>query len=127
LERGARNLTSAPIVTVVCLKAPTRGSGRAARRNSHALLSDKAMTRMETMASEWTPEMRTSAQEAAASAFNKVHQVGSAVYYRNDHNKIIETKTRTEASVLGGHTAVVWLEDVRGCVDINRVSPRQGT
>ena len=28
----------------------------------------------------------------------------------------IDTRTRTPAQVLGGHTAVVWLENVIGCV-----------
>lgn len=34
------------------------------------------------------------------------------------------TQTRTKAQLLGGHTAVVWLDDVRGCVALDRVKPR---
>lgn len=54
--------------------------------------------------------------------FNALAIIGMPVEYKNDLGKIIQTKLRTTASVLGNHTAVVWIEGVSGCVDLKRVS-----
>jgi protein gp37 len=37
------------------------------------------------------------------------------------------TRTRSEASLLGGHTPVVWVEGMAGCVALDRVSPCVGS
>ncbi|GAA2701394.1 hypothetical protein GCM10010412_099140 [Nonomuraea recticatena] len=39
--------------------------------------------------------------------------------YREGEGKT--SRTRTTAELLGGHTAVVWLEDVAGCVSLTHV------
>jgi hypothetical protein len=67
---------------------------------------------------------RTAAEQRKAEAFNARHHIGTPVYYRTDQNGIVETRTRTNASVLSGHTAVVWLDDITGCVSLERVTPR---
>lgn len=54
--------------------------------------------------------------------FNAIAVIGMPVEYKNDTGDIIEMRLRTMASVLGGHTAVVWLEGKQGCVDLRRVS-----
>lgn len=54
--------------------------------------------------------------------FNAIASVGMPVRYRKDDHSVVEAKLRTRASVLGGHTAVVWLDGVRGCVALDRVS-----
>ncbi|MDP1611680.1 MAG: hypothetical protein Q8M11_11530, partial [Sulfuritalea sp.] len=33
------------------------------------------------------------------------------------------TKTRSDAQVLSGHSAVIWLENVSGCYLLDRVTP----
>ncbi|GAA2411073.1 hypothetical protein GCM10010404_81230 [Nonomuraea africana] len=41
--------------------------------------------------------------------------------YREGEGKT--SRTRSTAQLLGGHTAVVWLEDVAGCVSLTHVEP----
>ena len=48
--------------------------------------------------------------------------VGTSVTYKKDDGSSIETKTRSAAEILGGHTAVVWLEGISGCVRLDRVA-----
>lgn len=66
---------------------------------------------------------KTEAQTKIAATFNKNAPIGTPVSYRTDLGKVVETKTRSEASVLGGHTAVVWLDGIAGCVSVERVTP----
>lgn len=54
-------------------------------------------------------------------AWNEKHAVGSAVVVTKDQGERITTKTRSAASNLGGHTAVIWLEGITGCYDLSRV------
>lgn len=35
----------------------------------------------------------------------------------------LDTRTRSRAEVLGGHTAVVWVEGHGACIDLNHVDP----
>jgi hypothetical protein len=55
--------------------------------------------------------------------FNAHVPVGSAVYVRKDNGDIQQTATRSEAWVMGGHTAVVLLEGVSGAYLLSRVTP----
>lgn len=55
-------------------------------------------------------------------AFNAKHPVGTAVTLHTDTKGDIATKTRSEAQVLSGHSAVVWLEGVSGCYALDRVT-----
>lgn len=54
--------------------------------------------------------------------WNSSMAIGAAVAYRSDVGTTIYTVTRSRAELLGGHTAVVWLQDVRGCVLLDRVT-----
>ncbi len=57
-------------------------------------------------------------------AFNAANPVGSRVLLQKDNApKPVETKTRSVAQVLSGHTAVIWLEGVTGCYLLDRVTP----
>jgi hypothetical protein len=58
----------------------------------------------------------------AASTWNTRHNVGVRVVYVSDHRGPIFTVTRSRAQVLGGHSAVIWLENVTGCVALERVT-----
>ena len=68
------------------------------------------------------PRMRPDpmAEQAFVDAWNGTHQVGVAVRVLLDNGTVKETKTTTPAQILGGHTAVVWLEGVSGCYRLSR-------
>ncbi|MFI6228595.1 hypothetical protein ACIBCR_14940 [Micromonospora echinospora] len=64
-------------------------------------------------------------QLAAVHAFNDTHPLRTPVRYwkgvREGDGKT--ARTRTPAQLLGGHTAVVWLEGVSGCIALTHVDP----
>lgn len=55
--------------------------------------------------------------------WNHQHPVGTAVLLTMDSGDEKRTKTRSEAWVLSGHTAVIQVEGVAGCYDLQRVRP----
>ncbi|MEE9354759.1 MAG: hypothetical protein V3U75_04140 [Methylococcaceae bacterium] len=59
--------------------------------------------------------------ESKCEIFNKEHPVKSAVFYIDDLGEPIATTIKHPAEVLGNHTAVVWLEGVRGAYALNRI------
>jgi hypothetical protein len=64
-------------------------------------------------------------QAALAHKWNQRFPVGTPVRYwtglREGLGKV--SKTRSAAEVLGGHTAVVWIENQVGCVALSHVEP----
>lgn len=61
--------------------------------------------------------------QAACDVFNAAHQVGTVVTVLLDGGEVRETITTSEAQVLSGHTAVIWLDGISGCYDLKRVTP----
>lgn len=59
-------------------------------------------------------------------AWNAKHPVGTKVTVRLDGGESRETVTRSPAEVLSGHSAVIWLDGIRGCYLLERVSPLAG-
>lgn len=61
--------------------------------------------------------------EAQVRAFNDVYPVGTAVrvYPGFRSGRHVDTKTCRVASVLSGHTAVVWVEALSGCQCLTHV------
>lgn len=59
-------------------------------------------------------------------AFNAQHQVGQTVRVLKDAGESIVTTTRSEAKVLSGHSAVIWLDGVSGCYLLDHVTPIGG-
>lgn len=55
--------------------------------------------------------------------WNEKYVIGTPVSVRRDDGTAILTTTRSEAQVLGGHTAVIWLNGIAGCYLLSRVSP----
>jgi len=53
--------------------------------------------------------------------WNARYHVGQAVAVQRDNGSTTYTKTRSQAELLSGHTAVVWLEGISGCYDLRRV------
>jgi hypothetical protein len=60
--------------------------------------------------------------QAACDEFNAANQVGAAVTVQLDSGEVRETVTTSEAQVLSGHTAVIWLMGVSGCYALDRVT-----
>lgn len=58
--------------------------------------------------------------------WNAAHPIGTAVELHKDGGEYFPTKTRSEAQVLSGHSAVIWVEGVSGCYLLSRVKPTQG-
>jgi hypothetical protein len=64
--------------------------------------------------------MSTPKPQREADEFNERFSVGDLIGYSElIGEKLTPYRTRTEASVLSGHTAVVWLEGKAGCVCVS--------
>ncbi|MFB6398323.1 hypothetical protein [Polymorphospora lycopeni] len=67
----------------------------------------------------------TTSATDAVQTFNDTHPIGTPVRYwkgaREGNGKT--ARTRTAAQLLGGHTAVVWLTGVAGCISLTHVQP----
>jgi len=60
-------------------------------------------------------------QEKLVREWNEKYPVGTHVIVTLDDKREIGTETVHEATMLGGHTAVAWLKDIRGCYSLERV------
>lgn len=60
--------------------------------------------------------------QKAVTFFNSQHPVGTPVTLRKDSGEIIETRTRSAAAILGGHSPVVWLDCDVSAWHIDRVA-----
>lgn len=58
--------------------------------------------------------------------FNASNPIGTRVTVHLDSGEVRETFTRSEAEILSGHSAVIWLDGVRGCYLLDRVTPIRG-
>lgn len=68
------------------------------------------------------PNRPTLAQlEQQCSAWNAAHEVGVTVAYEEirGEGETFRGKSRSEAQVLGGHSAVIWLEGKSSCVSLD--------
>ena len=69
------------------------------------------------------PARKSAAQlQADCDKSNAAHQVGASVSVKLDSGEVRETVTNSEAQVMGGHSAVIWLDGVSGCYDLERVT-----
>lgn len=69
------------------------------------------------------PARKSAAQlQAACDKFNAAHQVGAAVSVELDGGEMSKTITVSEAQVLSGHSAVIWLKGISGCYDLDSVT-----
>lgn len=71
------------------------------------------------------PRRPSTQEQERVKAFNQAHPIGSRVRYwtglREGPGEI--STTTTEAQLLSGHTAVVWLEGARGCIALSHIEP----
>lgn len=69
------------------------------------------------------PARKSAAQlQAACDKFNAAHQVGAAVSVELDGGEMRKTITVSEAQVLSGQSAVIWLKGISGCYLLERVT-----
>lgn len=61
--------------------------------------------------------------KATCDAFNARYPVGTPGLFTRDSGELFRTRTRSEAMVLSGHSAVVWLEGVGGYYLLDRFAP----
>jgi hypothetical protein len=64
--------------------------------------------------------------QAACDAFNAKCPVGGAVTVRLDSGEDFNTITTSEAQILSGHSAVIWMKGISGCYLLDRVTIREG-
>lgn len=64
--------------------------------------------------------------QSQCDTFNEAYPVGSPVHVKMDSGELRDTVTRSNAEVLGGHSAVIWLEGISGCYLLDRVLPQIG-
>lgn len=74
---------------------------------------------------------RKSNPAAECAAFNRDYPVGQRVRYwpavrPEDDSGGFESSTRSDAQVLSGHTAVVWVDGYAGCIALSHVKPLGG-
>ncbi len=60
-------------------------------------------------------------QERMVKEWNKLHGIGCKVEVTRDLGETQQTTTRSEAQMLGDHTAVIWLDGISGCYALERV------
>jgi len=70
---------------------------------------------------------RRQGEEQAVAAWNKQHLIGTPVRYWTGFREGNGTAsaTRTQAQMLGGHTAVVWVDGESSCIALTHVEPAQ--
>jgi hypothetical protein len=59
----------------------------------------------------------------ACEEWNEKYPPGTEVIVTLDGGAQIRTKTRSDATVLGGHTPVIWVDGIVGCYRLDRVAP----
>lgn len=60
--------------------------------------------------------------QRAVDAWNNAHPVGTPVMVSKDHHDVVRGKTTSEAYVMGGHSAVIHIDTIRGCYLLDRVT-----
>jgi hypothetical protein len=61
--------------------------------------------------------------EAQVEAWNALNLQGTRVSVQKDDGKLYESRTRSEAWLLSGHTAVVLVEGITGAYLLSRCKP----
>lgn len=53
--------------------------------------------------------------------FNSIYAEGSKVNIKRDSGEIQSVTVAHKASILGGHSAVGWFEEISGCFSLDRI------
>jgi hypothetical protein len=62
-----------------------------------------------------------SQQQRLVDKWNAKWPVGKSVLVKRDDGSITLTRSRSRAQLLGGHTAVIWVEGIAGAYSLERV------
>lgn len=65
--------------------------------------------------------MKLESLQREVNKFNKTYNVGDKVKIRFTPTVIEECTVKAPASILGGHSAVVWLKEVESCYSMKNV------
>lgn len=60
-------------------------------------------------------------QNKLVEKINQAFKVGDKIKVKQDDGSIVEWTMEAPASILGGHTAVIWADEHRGCYMAARV------
>ena len=60
-------------------------------------------------------------QEKLVADWNRANAVGANVIVTKDDGTEFPTITKTQAQLMGGHSAVIWLEGISGAYSLDRV------
>ncbi|WP_217446575.1 hypothetical protein [Myxococcus sp. CA040A] len=66
--------------------------------------------------------LQTQKEKAEKAVAAWKHPIGTPVVVKRDNGQELTTKTRSGAELLGGHSAVIWLDGISGCYALERVS-----
>jgi hypothetical protein len=83
------------------------------------LRNNEPTTTMKTL----SPIYRIMEQNRLVTAWNAQHRPGIRVIVQGDDGKPFKTTTRSEAWLVGGHTAVINLTGISGGFRLDRVKP----
>jgi hypothetical protein len=64
-------------------------------------------------------------QEQQVADWNARYPVGTPVIVHKDDGTFTESVTRSQAEVLSGHTAVIWIKNLSGCYLLSRVKAKE--
>lgn len=59
--------------------------------------------------------------EKQVNAFNAKYNTGDIVTVKLDNGNTMEVSIKSPASVLGGHSAVAWFNEMYGCYSLDKV------
>jgi hypothetical protein len=59
--------------------------------------------------------------QAQVDKFNATYGIGCKVDLKKDDGSIVPVTVANKATVLGGHSAVGWFEEISGCYSLDRV------
>lgn len=68
-----------------------------------------------------TPKSRAAQAQNDVDDWNRKYPPGTEVTLRKDDGSTVDTRTTTNAQLLGGHSPVVWLFGFSGCWALHRV------
>lgn len=60
--------------------------------------------------------------QAQIDKFNSTYGIGCKVDIQKDDGSIICVTVANKATIMGGHSAVGWFQEIRGCYSLDRVN-----
>lgn len=59
--------------------------------------------------------------EKQVNTFNEIYSIGDKVRLHVDDNSVKTVTVSNKATILGGHSAVGWFEEISGCYSLDNV------